>query len=126
MLLPGDNYSEQLMFTVESYKEQWVDKRLTVFYGETIAALNSASELSKEDRKQIKELKAKYAEGTGYDEQIEYALDLFDAGRKTFRFAKYAAPLILADGPLPFGDAIFLIALGLDAAIAIYGVAAND
>lgn len=126
MLLPGDNYSESLMFTLESYKEQWVDRRLAVFYGETIAALNEASELSKEDRKQLKKLKDNYKTGTDYDRQLEFALDLYDAGRKTFRFAKYAAPLILADGPLPFGDAVFLIALGLDAAIAIYGVITND
>lgn len=126
MLLPGDNYSESLMFTLESYKEQWVDKRLAVFYGETIASLNEASELSKEDRKELEKLKENYKTGTDYDRQIEYALDLYDARRKTFRFAKYAAPLILADGPLPFGDAVFLIALGLDAAIAIYGVATND
>lgn len=126
MLLPGDNYSESLMFTLESYKEQWVDKRLAVFYGETIASLNEASELSKKDRDELKQLKENYKTGTDYDRQIEYALDLYDAGRKTFRFAKYAAPLILADGPLPFGDAVFLIALGLDAAIAIYGVATND
>jgi len=126
MLLPGDNYSETLMFTLESYKEQWVDKRLAVFYGETIASLNESSELSKQDQKELKNLKSKYRTGTDYDRQIEFGLDLFDAGRKTFRFAKYAAPLILADGPLPFGDAVFLIALGLDAAIAVYGVATND
>lgn len=126
MLLPGDNYSESLMFTLQSYKEQWVDRRRAVFYGETIAALNDASELSKEDRKELEELKDNYKTGTDYDRAIEFGLDVFDAGRKTFRFAKYAAPLILADGPLPFGDAVFLIALGLDAAIAIYGVATDD
>lgn len=114
------------MFTLESYKEQWVDKRLAVFYGETIASLNEASELSKQDRKELEQLKKNYKTGTDYDRQVEYAFELFDAGRKTFRFARYAAPLILADGPLPFGDAVFLIALGLDAAIAIYGVATND
>ena len=115
LLLPGENYSERLMFTLEAYRETWVDGRAATLYGEAFAALSEANDLSKADREQISKIK------TGED-TIDLALDFFDAGRKGFRFAKVAAPLILADGPLPFGDVVFAIALGLDFAIAAYEV----
>jgi hypothetical protein len=111
MELPGTNYSEQLMFTMESYKETWVDGRVARLYGDTYAALAEANQLSKSDKEQITKMK------TG-ENVVDLALDIFDAGRKGLRFSKAAAPLILADGPLPFGDVIFAVALGLDFAIA--------
>lgn len=119
MELPGTNYSEQLMFTMESYKETWVDGRAARFYGEAYAALAEANQLSKRDKEQIKTMK------TG-DDVVDLALDIFDAGRKGLRFSKAAAPLILADGPLPFGDVVFVVALGLDFAIAAYDVVVRD
>tara|TARA_Y100000004_G_C8921830_1_gene415767 strand:- start:864 stop:1223 length:360 start_codon:yes stop_codon:yes gene_type:complete len=119
MELPGTNYSEQLMFTMESYKETWVDGRAARLYGEAYAALAEANQLSKRDKEQIKTMK------TG-DDVVDLALDIFDAGRKGLRFSKAAAPLILADGPLPFGDVVFVVALGLDFAIAAYDVVVRD
>lgn len=122
MLLPGENYSEQLMFTLEGYKETWVDGRAARLYGEAYAALNEASELSKADREQISKLKS-----VGEDQDIfDLAFDVFDTARKGFRFSKAAAPLILADGPLPFGDVVFAIALGIDFGIAAYNLVTND
>ena len=123
MLLPEDNYSEQLMFTLESYKETWVDGRAARIYGEAFASLNEASTLSKADKAQIKQLKQK----TGIDSDIiDLGIDIFDAARKGARFSKVAAPLILADGPLPFGDIIFAVALGIDFGIAAYNVVNRD
>ena len=122
MLLPGENYSEQLMFTLEGYKETWVDGRAARLYGEAYAALNEASELSKADRKQISQLKS-----VGEDQDIfDLAFDVFDTARKGLRFSRVAAPLILADGPLPFGDVVFAIALGIDFGIAAYNLVTND
>ncbi len=46
MLLPGDNYSEQLMFTLEGYRETWVDGRAATLYGETLSALDKARQIS--------------------------------------------------------------------------------
>lgn len=123
MLLPGENYSEQLMFTMEAYRETWVDGRAARLYGEAYASLNEASKLSKADRVQIKQIKTA---GGDIPEFIEFAIDAADAARKGFRFSKVAAPLILADGPLPFGDVVFAIALGIDFGIAAYKVVNRD
>lgn len=123
MLLPGENYSEQLMFTLEGYKETWVDGRAARLYGEAYASLNEASKLSKADRAQIKQIKSQSNE---IPEWIDFAIDAADAARKGFRFSKVAAPLILADGPLPFGDVIFAIALGIDFGIAAYDLVNRD
>lgn len=110
------------MFTLEGYKETWVDGRAARLYGEAYAALNEASELSKADREQISKLKS-----VGEDQDIfDLAFDVFDTARKGFRFSKAAAPLILADGPLPFGDVVFAIALGIDFGIAAYNLVTND
>ena len=122
MLLPGENYSEQLMFTMEGYRETWVDGRLATLYGEAYNALNDASDLSKSDRVQIKKIKRDLPS----NDVVDFALDAFEAGRKGLRFSKVAAPLILADGPLPFGDVIFAIALGLDFGIAAYNLVNRD
>ena len=119
MLLPGENYSEQLMFTVESYKERWVDRRAANLYGEALEALEAASNVAKADKKQVDQFK-------GLDEKLDLALDIFDTGRKAMRFSKVAAPLILADGPLPFGDAIFVAALALDLGVAAYNLVNRD
>lgn len=123
MELPGTNYSERLMFTMESYRETWVDGRAGRLYGDAYAALSEASELSKADRAQIKQIKSQSNE---IPEWIDFAIDAADAARKGFRFSKVAAPLILADGPLPFGDVIFAIALGLDFGIAAYDLVNRD
>ena len=120
MLLPGDNYSEQLMFTLESFKETWVDGRSARLYAEAYAALNEASELSKADKKAIEQLKI------NDDGFIDFALDVLDVVKKAGRFSKAAAPLILADGPLPFGDVVFAVALGLDLGIAAYDLVMGD
>lgn len=104
---------------MESYKETWVDGRAARLYGEAYSALSKANQLSKSDREQIKKMK------TG-ENVVDLALDIFDAGRKGLRFSKAAAPLILADGPLPFGDVVFAVALGLDFAIAAYDVVVRD
>jgi len=122
LLLPGENYSEQLMFTMEGYRETWVDGRLANLYGQTFDALSQASNLSKADRTQITKLKGEFP---GND-VVDFALDAFEATRKGLRFSKVAAPLILADGPLPFGDVIFAIALGLDFGIAAYNLVNRD
>jgi len=122
MLLPGDNYSEQLMFTLEGYRETWVDGRAATLYGETLSALDKASQLSKNDRDQLKKLKGK----NDLPEAIDFALDVFDVAKKGTRFSRIAAPLILADGPLPFGDAVFVVALGLDFGIAAYNLVIRD
>lgn len=122
MLLPGENYSEQLMFTMESYRETWVDGRVARLYGETINALDNAANLSKADRSQITKLKT----GLPDNDVVDFALDVFEATRKGLRFSKVAAPLILADGPLPFGDVVFAIALGIDFGIAAYNVVNRD
>lgn len=120
MLLPGDNYSEQLMFTLESYKETWVDGRAARVYAEAYAALNKASELSKADKEAIQQLK------TNDDGFLDFALDVLDVVKKTGRFSKAVAPLILADGPLPFGDVVFAVALGVDLGIAAYDLVVRD
>ena len=120
LLLPGENYSEQLMFTLEAYKETWVDGRAARLYAEAYAALNEASELSNADKKAIQQLKS------NDDGFFDLALDLLTASRKAMRFSKAAAPLILADGPLPFGDVVFAAALGIDFAIAAYNVVNRD
>lgn len=122
MLLPGENYSEQLMFTMEGYRETWVDGRLSQLYGETISALDDAANLSKADRTQIKKIKSAFPD----NDALDFAIEAFDASRKGLRFAKVAAPLILADGPLPFGDVIFAIALGLDFSIAAYNLVTDN
>jgi len=122
MLLPGENYSEQLMFTMEGYRETWVDGRIATLYGEAYNALNEASDLSKSDRVQIKKIKSNLPS----NDAVDFAIDAFEAGRKGLRFSKVAAPLILADGPLPFGDVIFAIALGLDFGIAAYNLVNRD
>ena len=119
MLLPGENYSEQLMFTLESYRETWSDTRMANLFGEAIEQLNLASDISKADKKAIDQLK-------GIDEAIDLALDVFDTGRKAMRFSKVAAPLILADGPLPFGDIVFAVALGIDLGVAAYNLVNRD
>lgn len=120
MLLPGDNYSEQLMFTLEGYKETWVDGRAARLYAEAYAALNEASKLSKADQKAIKQLK------TNDEGFIDFALDVLNVVKKAGRFSKAAAPLILADGPLPFGDVVFAVALGVDLGIAAYDLVVRD
>ena len=122
MLLPGENYSERLMFTMESYRESWVDNRAATLYGEAIEALSQASDLSKSDRAQVKQAK----ENLPSSEIVDFALDAWEVGRKTLRFSKVAAPLIVADGPLPFGDVIFAIALGVDLGLAAYGLVNRD
>lgn len=122
MLLPGDNYSEQLMFTMESYRETWVDGRLATLYGEAYSALNEVSELSKADKEQIKKLKGSFPDA----DFVDFALDAFEVSRKALRFSKLAAPLILADGPLPFGDVVFVVALGVDLGIAAYNLVNRD
>lgn len=122
MLLPGENYSEQLMFTLEAYRETWVDGRLATMYGEAYSALNEASELSKADKKAIENLK-KQSNGS---DVIDLAFDLYEVGKKGARFSRVAAPLILADGPLPFGDVIFAIAVGIDFGIAAYNLVTRD
>lgn len=122
MLLPGENYSEQLMFTMESYRETWVDGRIATLYGEAFQSLSEASDISKADKTQITKLKGEFPD----NDVVEFALDVFDAGRKGMRFSKVAAPLILADGPLPFGDVIFAIALGIDFGIAAYNLVNRD
>lgn len=109
------------MQTLESYRETWVDGRAATLYGQTIAALSEAGELSKADREQIKSLKQNNDDGI-----IDFVLDVANAARKGARFSRVAAPLILADGPLPFGDVVFAIALGLDFAIAAYDVVVHD
>ncbi len=121
MLLPGTNYSMELMENLEGYKARWVDGRLAGLYGETIAALSKAGELSEGDRKQLKELKQNNDDGV-----IDFIIDAAIAAKKGTRFARAAAPLILADGPLPFGDVVFALALGLDFAIAAYNVVVQD
>jgi len=122
MLLPGDNYSEQLMFTLEGYRETWVDGRAATLYGETLSALDKASQLSKNDRIELKELKGK----NDLPEALDFALDVYDVAKKGTRFSRMAAPLIFADGPLPFGDAVFVVALGLDFGIAAYNLVTRD
>jgi hypothetical protein len=104
------------MFTLEAYKETWVDGRSARLYAEAYAALNEASELSSADKKAIEQLKL------NDDGFFDLAIDLMNASRKALRFSKAAAPLILADGPLPFGDVVFAAALGIDFAIAAYNV----
>ena len=111
----------ELMENLESYKSRWVDGRLAGLYAEAISALSDAGELSEADRTQLKELK----QNDG-GEILDFVLDVADAARKGARFSKAAAPLILADGPLPFGDVVFAVALGLDFAIAAYNVVAQD
>jgi hypothetical protein len=122
MLLPGENYSEQLMFTMEGYRDFWADSRAANLYAETYSSLEKASNLSKSDRSQIKELK----KGLPASEIVDFGFEVFDTARKGLRFSKAAAPLILADGPLPFGDVVFVIALGLDFAIAAYNLVTDD
>jgi hypothetical protein len=122
MLLPGDNYSEQLMFTIESYRETWVDGRTARLYAEAFQSLSEASNISKADKAQIAKLKGEFPG----NEVVDFALDAFEAGRKGLRFSKAAAPLILADGPLPFGDVIFAVALGIDFGIAAYNLVNRD
>lgn len=122
MLLPGENYSEQLMFTLESYRETWVDGRLATMYGEAYASLSEVSTLSKSDKKAIRKLKSNAPD----NDIIDLAFDLYDVGKKGARFSKAAAPLILADGPLPFGDVIFAVALGIDLGIAAYNLVNRD
>ncbi len=122
MLLPGENYSEQLMFTMESYRETWVDGRIATLYGEAFQSLSEASDISKADKTQITKLKGEFP---GND-VVDFALDAFEATRKGLRFSKVAAPLILADGPLPFGDVIFAVALGIDFGIAAYNLVNRD
>lgn len=120
MLLPGDNYNEQLMFTLQGYKETWVDGRAANLYAEAYASLNKAFELSKADKAAINQLKQ------NDDGIIDLALDILDVVKKGTRFSRAAAPLILADGPLPFGDIVFVAALGLDFAVAAYGLVTRD
>lgn len=122
MLLPGDNYSEQLMFTLHGYKETWVDGRAATMYAEAISSLERAGDLSKSDRKTLKDLKS----NTDGQKTLEFVLDVYDTAKKGARFSRVAAPLILADGPLPFGDVIFAVALGLDFAIAGYNLVSSD
>jgi len=122
VLLPGENYSERLMFTMEGYRETWVDGRIATLYGEAFQSLSEASSISKADKTQITKLKSEFP---GND-VVEFALDAFEAGRKGLRFSKVAAPLILADGPLPFGDVIFAVALGIDFGIAAYNLVNRD
>ena len=110
MLLPGENYSEQLMFTAEAYKETWIDGRAARLYGETLAALDSASNVSKEDAATL--ARAKENVPVNFKEIGERALEVYDVAKKGTRFARLAAPLVLADGPLPFGDVVFAVALG--------------
>lgn len=120
MLLPGENYSEQLMFTAEAYKDSWIDGRAARLYGETMQALDRASQQSKRDAASIE--KAKQNLPVNYREVGERALEIYDVAKKGTRFARLAAPLVLADGPLPFGDAVFVLALGLDFGIAAYNL----
>ena len=122
MLLPGENYSEQLMFTMEGYRETWVDGRIATLYGEAFQSLSEASDISKADKTQITKLKSEFPD----NDVVDFALDAFEAGRKGLRFSKVAAPLILADGPLPFGDVVFAIALGIDFGIAAYNLVNRD
>ena len=125
MILPGENYSEQLMFSLMAYRETWADARSAALLGETIDALSRSSGAKKTDAKQIKSLKKSIPQSE-FSEVIDFAIDAFDVGRKGLRFSKVAAPLILADGPLPFGDVVFAVALGLDFTIAAYNLVSND
>lgn len=122
MLLPGENYSEQLMFTLQGYKETWVDGRAARLYGEAYSSLNEASNLSKGDLEQIKQIRKAAGLTEEESSSLDLALDIISAGKKGFRLSKFAAPLILADGPLPFGDIVFLVALGIDFGFAAYEV----
>lgn len=101
---------------MQAYKSNWVNGRLANMYGEAMESLSKADTIAKEDVIQLKELK----QNTDDDVTLDFILDLFNTSRKALRFSKAAAPLILADGPLPFGDAVFVAALGLDFALAAY------
>ena len=79
-----------------------------------------ASELSKADKEAIQQLK------TNDDGFLDFALDVLNVVKKTGRFSKAVAPLILADGPLPFGDVVFAVALGVDLGIAAYDLVVRD
>lgn len=120
-MLPGTNYSMELMETLEGYKQYWVDGQAATLYGQTIAALSDAGELSNADIEAVKRLKQNNDDGV-----LDFVIDAFIAAKKGTRFARAAAPLILADGPLPFGDVVFAIALGLDFAIAAYNLVTDD
>ena len=110
------------MENLESYKETWVDGRAANLYGEVIGALNAAGDLSKQDLRIVKSLKQN-GEDDGF---VDFIIDVAIAAKKGSRFARYAAPLILADGPLPFGDVIFALALGLDFGIAAYNLVTDN
>lgn len=110
------------MENLESYKETWVDGRAANLYGEVIGALNAAGDLSQEDLRIVKSLKQN-GDDDGF---VDFIIDVAIAAKKGSRFARAAAPLILADGPLPFGDVIFALALGLDFGIAAYNLVTDN
>lgn len=127
MLLPGENYSERLMQTLHSYRETWVDAAGVTLIGEAISSLERAQQISLKDKKEIKALKRKVkTDNVDFQEIAEFVIDVYDFSKKATRFSRMAAPLILADGPLPFGDAVFVIALGLDVGLAAYNLVNRD
>lgn len=127
MLLPGENYSERLMQTLHSYRETWVNAAPVTLIGEAISSLERAQQISLNDKKEIKALKSKVkTDNVDFQEIAEFVIDVYDFSKKATRFSRIAAPLILADGPLPFGDAVFVIALGLDVGLAAYNLVNRD
>ena len=127
MLLPGENYSERLMQTLHSYRETWVNGAPVTLIGEAISSLERAQQISLEDKKEIKALKSKVkTDNVDFQEIAEFVIDVYEFSKKATRFSRIAAPLILADGPLPFGDAVFVIALGLDVGLAAYNLVNRD
>ena len=113
MILPGFNYSEDLMLSVRSVGNNYFqDTRFGAFiesFTETVFELQ-------EDRKEDKAVARSAVDEFGKlieasPEFIELGLKGVEVTRKVSRTAKRIAkltPLVAADGPLPVGDIVYI------------------
>lgn len=110
MILPGFNYSEDLMFTIQENGENYFfNGRTGAFvqaYQEAIETLADEDAQDKANAQQMFERVVEQGKEIG-----ETGVKVFTLGMKVGRTAKRIAaltPLIAADGPLPIGDIVFV------------------
>ncbi len=110
MILPGFNYSEDLMYSLrETGESYFFNGRTGAFvqaYQEAIETLASEDKEDKANAQQMFERVVEQGKEIG-----ETGVKIFTLGMKVGRTAKRIAaltPLIAADGPLPIGDIVFV------------------
>ena len=113
MMLPGFNYSEDLMLSVKSVGNNYFqDTRFGAFiesFTETVFELEQDRKEDKAAARTAVDELGKLIEAN--PEFIELGIKGVEVTRKVARTAKRIAkltPLVAADGPLPVGDVVYI------------------